>query len=526
MKSGLDFKKFFFFSLICTAGLALSALSRDAVGDYVANSIFAVIGFLQGCGALWMLWDVEMQGSTRVPMAWACFAAEHIAFGLGGALTAVFNVGYGYDNALGAFSYSDGIIPLMTVHIVSLNVGLLGARFGASRARRGKQPGIQESRDKQWGWSEMAPLCYASLAIHGLVWIVILNLKLAGMPGYVAFVFSTSVNAAFFFWGLAWQKSRMKPVFLIYVTIFTIIEMIGGGRGTYMFPLLLFGLGYAVSPAGRQFRFVSLLKWSPVLVFVWWSFTITEDLRGQYGRGVPLDVSDAIARVTFLAEAPETDTDTNEYLDTYGAAINGPFRVGSRLFELSAMNVVQETPRSIPFWGFDDEDWSILWTGLLPLKLSPGAAYNTSETAGVLWLHAYGFTQVDPVLGNSMPATILADSWRRWGWPGVVLAYLVLGFVLARLTAVLRLDGAKTFWMLMVAGIVVANYAFIYTLDIIYATFTVPRRVLIILVYAGVLYAAQRFTSSIQIRSAARAVGRRFSSGSRSLEGTVSNRTA
>jgi hypothetical protein len=526
MKSRLDFKTFFFFSLICAAGLILSALSRDAIGDYAANSIFAVIAFLQGCGALWMLWDVEMRGRTRVPMAWAYFAAEHIAFGLGGALTAVFNFGYGYDNALGEFSYSDGIIPLMMVHIVSLNIGLFGARLGASQARRGIKPGIQESRDKQWGWNEMAPLCYASLAMHGLVWVVLLNLGLTGMPFYVAAVFSTSANAAFFFWGLAWQKSRMKPVFVVYVTIFTVIEMIGGGRGNYMFPLLLFGLGYTVSPAGRQFRFATFVKWAPALVFVWWSFTITEDLRGQYGRGVPLDVADAIARVTFLAEAPETDTDNNRYVDTYGAAINGPFRVGSRLFELSAMNVVQETPRSIPFWGFDDEDWSVLWTGLTPLKLSPDATYHNSDTAGVLWLHAYGFTQVDPELGNSMPATILADSWRRWGWLGVVLAYLLLGYILARLTSVLRLDRATTFWMLPVTGTVVANYAFIYTQDLIYTAFTVPRRVVIILAYAGALYAAQRFMGSVKITSAARAVGRRRPSAAPSLEGTVSNRPA
>jgi hypothetical protein len=524
MKSGLDFKKFFLFSLICTAGLILSALSRDTVGDYIANGIFAVIAFLQGCGALWMLWNVEMggRGRTRVPMAWAYFSIQHIAFGFGGALVAVFNIGYGYDNALGSFSYSDGIIPLMTMHTASLYLGLLGAWFGASRAR----PGIQESRGKQWGWSEMAPLCYVSLALHGLIWIVLLNLKLTGITAYLPAVFSTSANAAFFFWGLAWHRSRMKPVFIAYVTIFTIIEMIGGGRGNYLFPLLLFGLGYSVSPGGRQIRFATMLKWVPAMVLVWWSFTITEDLRGQYGRGVPLDVADAIARVTFLAEAPETDTNTNDYLDSYGAAINGPFRVGSRLFELSAMNVIQETPASIPFWGFDDEDWSVLLTGLTPLKLNPDATFNTSETAGVLWLRSYGFTQVDPTLGNSMPATILADSWRRWGWSGVVIAYLLLGCILARLTSVLRLDRAKTFWMLPVTGTVVANYAFIYTLDLIYVISTVPRRIVIILAYAAILYAAQRFMGSIQTASQARSTGRRSSSASHSLESTVSNRTA
>jgi len=521
MKSGLDFRKFFLFSLVCTAGLILSALSRDAVGDYVANGIFAVIAFLQGCGALWMLWDLEMGGRTRVPMAWAYFTTQHIAFGFGGVLVALFNFDYGYSNALGGFSYSDGIIPLITVHIVSLNVGLLGARFGTSRAR----PGIQRSRERQWDWSEMAPLCYASLAIHGLIWIVLLNLKLAVVPTYLSGVFSTSATAAFFFWGLAWHKSRMKPVFIVYVTIFTIIEMIGGGRGNYLFPLLLFGLGYSVSPAGRRFRFATLVRWTPPLVFLWWSFTITEDLREQFGRGVPLNVADAIGRVTFLAEAPETDT-SNGYLDSYGKPINGPFRIGSRLFELSAMNVVEETPGRIPFWGFDDEDWSVLWTGLTPLKLSPDATFNTSETAGVLWLHSYGFTQVDPERGNSMPATILADSWRRWGWPGVVLAYFLLGCILARLTAVLRLDRAKTFWMLPIIGAVAANYAFVYTLDLIYAISTVPRRVAMILAYAGVLYVAQRFSTSVRTASAARAVVKRFSSDSHSLESAVSNRTA
>ena len=477
-----------------TTGLAVSSViaaltvwvfytTKDAVGLPVANFAIALAVFVQGLFVLHLAWNLELGGRLAVPFATTFIGIQHIAFGLGGLLIALFNEGFDYENAQGLFDWAPATTRFLVLHGVSMNVSLVCIWLASAPPL-----GNSDTREGRWRsrvqWDFIGPLAMVTLAMHGPCWVLPNLVSLPDAFKYVLQSFAPCTLGSYLLWGLAWNDCRAKKTFIGYNAAFIVLMMIEGSRGVFMYPILMFALGYLIAAPKGFFRLAPILKWSPLVLFVFWGFLKTDDLRTRFTRGAPVDFADAMARLDFMFGSSADDTGPAPGQgDGSGREMNGMFRIGGRLFELSAADVISRTPEEFPYWGWTEEDTSILLTGFVPLKLSPNATANTSGTAGVLFLQTYGWTQVDPTLGNSMPATVIADAWRRFGWLGVILTYAILGWLLTKLTLAGVFTPGDDFKATFFTAFT-CNIVFQYTTDLTTLVASTPRRAAVTFVFA------------------------------------------
>jgi hypothetical protein len=341
------------------------------------------------------------------------------------------------------------------------------------------------SRWNVWSWNDTRAICYVSLALHCVVWLFIIPIhtKLPDSVNYVAFGLAETLNASYILWGMSWAGCRSRAVFIGYNSLIVMVSMLMGQRGEALIPLVLFGVGYAVSPAGQRWNWRAAIKWAPwavpLMLFCFWISLASEDMRHHFTRGSLNGVDDAAARLESMVSGGNDDV----YY-----AVSGPFRIGARLFELSGADVVSRTPSQVPFWGWGASDTSVLLTGLLPIKLNADAGYNSDPTAGVLFLQTYGWADVDPSKGNSMPATLVGDSWRRFGWTGVILVYFCGLWIMAKITIFFRSSSWRPGMALFSAAMLAYNIT-AYDSDIIYLVNSTPRRMVITGAYVALVLA-------------------------------------
>lgn len=465
---------------------------EGSVNLHFANSFVASIVFLQGIFLLKVVWRREMRaGEGSLPFAWTYLAIQHLMFGFGGLLVSFFSQNYIYNNDQGDFSWDQAVLPFLIAHAVSMNVGLLGV-MAATRLRGSRRSSAQEyerrtSRWNVWTWNDTRIICYITLALHSIVWLFIvpIHTKLPDSVNYVAYGLAETLNASYIMWGLSWAGCKSKPLFIVYNVFIVMVSMLMGQRGEALIPLVLFGIGYIVSPAGQRLNWRMAVKWAPwalpLMLFCFWISLAAEDMRHHFTRGSLEGVGDAAARLESMISGNNDDI---YYAVGSGEDLNGPFRIGSRLFELSGMDVISRTPSDVPFWGWGPTDTSVLLTGLLPLKLNTDATYNSDPNAGVLFLQTYGWSNVDPSKGNAMPATMVGDSWRRFGWTGIILVYFCVLWVMARVTILFRTSPWRPGLALFSAAMLAYNLT-AYDSDMIYLVNSTPRRLLITAVYVG-----------------------------------------
>lgn len=482
----------------------------DVINYHLANSIVAAVILFQGIAVLRIVWNLEIRaGGGTLPFAWTLLAIQHLMFGFGGLLVALFDRDYYYSNAQGEFPWSHAALPFLFAHAVSLNVGLLGVAVATGRRTRSRFTLTDPeclSRWNVWSWDCTRSICYVSLAIHSVVWLFVIPIhnRLPAAIDYVAYGLAQTLNASYVLWGSSWAGCRGKKLFICYNAYFVMLSMLMGQRGEALIPLVLFGIGYLVSPAGQRWNWRMAIRWAPwavpLLLFCFWISLASEDMRHNFTRGSLNGISDAMARLDSMLAGSNNQI---YYAVGSGDDLNGPFRFGSRLFELSASDVISRTPGTIPFWGWSSDDTSVLLTGLLPLKLNSDAAYNTDPNAGVLFLQAYGWSYVDPTKGNSMPATLVADSWRRFGWPGVIVVFFCLLWALARVTMLLRSSpwGAKA--AVFTSALLAYNLTD-YGGELIYLVDSIPRRLVITAVYTVAVCAIASVLEQVDSRSPVR----------------------
>jgi hypothetical protein len=503
--------------ILLVAYLLIPLAEIEATGGLqVANSLAAAVVLFQGILVLRIVWNLEMvAGGGVIPFAGSLLSAQHLMFGLGGMLVALSSRNYFYSNEQGEFSWDRAVLPFLLAHAVALNAGMLGV-FVATRGRRRKTPPVLDSsgqiaRWNVWSWDDTRTICSVSLAMHGVFWLFLIPLhtRLPDAVNYVSYGFAQSLNAAYVLWGLSWARCRNRQTFIIYTACFVLLTMLLGQRGEALAPLLFFGIGYLASPAGRKWNWRLAVRWlpwaMPLLLFFYWISLASEDMRHVFVRGSLNGVGDAIARVESMLSGDSTGT-VYETLGS-GEDVNGPFRFGARLFELSGADLVTRTPDAVPYWGWSSDDTTVLMTGFLPLKLNPDAAYNNNPDAGVLFLQRYGWSYVDPTKGNSMPATMVGDAWRRFGWAGVIVAFFCFCWAEAKITVLLRSSPWQPAMAIFSAAFL-TYYMTAYDAEMIYLINGVPRRIVITAAYAGVVYVLGEVFGGARARAGARS-GRR-----------------
>ena len=137
----------------------------------------------------------------------------------------------------------------------------------------------------------------------------------------------------------------------------------------------------------------------------------------------------------------------------------------------------------------------MIFTGMLPLALNPDATFFNSERTGVFFLRTYGWF-VDPfgdIRGTptSMPATLVADSWRRFGWIGVTIFFFVWGWALGKGTMLLRF-GPDRLGYAIYSTALMGDILQDYTNDVTYLIDSLPRRLLVIGVYTVLMLSLRK----------------------------------
>jgi hypothetical protein len=487
------------FVITTTVGLALLAIPRDFLADlvglYLLNVVCTLFVFVHGLIVLRIMWKLEkVDGQGTIPFAVCFFGIQHLAFGFGGVLVALFNENFYYANDQGAFSWSDAIIPFASVQFVAMTVGLLGVWIGVLSGKNSRAlPGFLLS-NHSLSWNSSKGLCLISLAAHGMLWAVTLSGLAAGPVLYLVDSFRPCADATFLLWGLSWEDCKRKWTLFTYLAVFGVLHMIRGGRGNFLFPVLFLAIGVFISPVGRRWNLWTFLKLVPLALILMWAIVKTEDLRSIFTRGKLEGTADAITRLESLGGMA---TGVNESgagrADGLGQAMNPLFRIGGRLFEVSAADIITRTPSVMPFRGWDDDDWAVLLRGIAPQMPSLNQSYVADAKSGVYFLREYGWWE-DPFAqlreeAVSYPVTILADSWCRFGWSGPVLTFMVIGFILARFTRALRFDSTRLFLAFFASALLV-QLASEYVQDIITTAGTFPRRIVVIGVYTLSLWGA------------------------------------
>jgi hypothetical protein len=478
----------FVIASLATAGLWIagdtSARAVAAIGFWATNTLLAVVVLIHGFFALRHMWRLEMlTGKATLPAAWSFFLTQHATFGIGGLLTSLFNANYFYENNQGVFPWEDAIAPMLLVHVVSMTMGLLGVVIGVGRRTPPRSGQDIAFGREYWSWRGSRVTCFVTLIIHALVWVVSFRFAPGGIVGYAIDAIAYCTNAAFVLWGLSWNLCtfKSKVLFGTYASGFVLLEVVEGNRTFFLVPLMLFAIGLMVSPNRQRIPLRSLLVSVPVIFFLAIGFVKSEDIRTVFSRSSGQDLSDIGDRMQALGGSPD-----KEILDATGETMNGSFRLGSRLFELAAADVILRTPSALPYWGWNAEDTSVLITGALPLKLNPDATLFHSDNAGMLYLRAYGWV-VDPLEGgSSMPATMIGDSWRRFGWMGVALVYLGWAWLLTKASLVLKFRNGQIA-MAVFSCSVLSNVILQYTSDITTLFTSIPRRVIVIAIYSAIV---------------------------------------
>src|SRR3989344_1758941 len=91
------------------------------------NILISLVSFFLGLIPLWQMYIWERSGS--VPLArftLVYFSIQHIAFGVGGSLIAIFDQNYTYLTLYGYFPYADGLARLQLINLISLYAALAG----------------------------------------------------------------------------------------------------------------------------------------------------------------------------------------------------------------------------------------------------------------------------------------------------------------------------------------------------------------------------------------------------------------
>ena len=448
--------------------------------------------FLLGLFALRRIYQMERAAaSVLFQLTFVCFFAQHVAFGFAPLLMAIFDQGYTYQNLQGIFLYSDGIVPLEMVNLVSIYAALIGVRIAIIGRQPANRPqSMLLSDDHNKSTSEVLPaqnqalrmICYITLALHAVVF----GLQQVSLPAILLYLFQVitpMVAATFYFWGLGWrQAGRGRWVFIVYASVFGLTSLSAGGRGYFLIGVLLFFLGYLQAHDWRLPR-RDLAMIALAAVSLLWLITISENIRLLYRSRQPANLQEWMTRGSQLLSGVGLG---GQEVESFDYAV---FRSAATMTLFSPLDVIARTPQDVPYAGWSEDEWDLLFRGWFPAFGMRDII--TAEIKGQLDVRDYGWvvdpTAPNPEDRNAAPMTFLADSWRRFGIIGIVVFPFILAVFLTRLSMLVEQSDHSIF-RLIFGGSLVALIYYFSLWDILALVSYLPRRLLVCLIYTAVVY--------------------------------------
>lgn len=465
--------------------------------NYV-NVLIAVWVFLLGLIPLIVMYNRER---SLLQFSLAYFSVQHFVFGFGGLVLALSDRGYAYVNAQGSFLWAAGLPRLQLVHLASLYAAMVGVIIGTSIGfHQRKMRSVSDSRKSRQQILQsvkflLRRVCYLTLffqmAFTAVSWFGSYY-AVGNLAKYLIASFQPILLVAFLLWGLWWADAgRARIVFVIWLLFFGLVQLASGNRGIFVYGLFLFVWGALLVAIGRRklrFRHVILVMIG--LIVVAWLMIASLNLRQIYlSNRTPQSIAEWGSRIIGLFGIGQGAEANADIVPPDQAA----FHYATRLVELSTLDVIARTPSPIPYVGWRDDEWLILATNWLPAFLFPNLP--SRDDAGALFLRGYGWIIELGPGGTAMPATMLGDAWRRFGLTGVLISHFLLAAFLSWLSmwnsALINRRRFNEFWFVVAACLLVI-FAFSYTNDLIGFVTVLPRRFLVIFVYAVLISIGSR----------------------------------
>jgi len=453
-------------------------------------------------------WE-QKRGAPLTRFTFIYFALQYGVFTCGGTLLALFHEGRTYLTLFGYFPVADGIARLQLINVVSLYAALAGTalimfRPAPAAKRHTNRDDVAETKalfpESRSSELTLRAICYVSLAVHcitiGVQWYGVFG-TMPPVLRYLVQIAAKTAPATFFFQGLWWLNAgKGRSLIALYGCTYGILQLAAGGRAPILYAAIMFIVGLFSRAPRWIVRPRRILLFAGLASIVPYLSVRSEDIRLLYSSREPVGLADWSRRIINLLGPRQVIQDSSgvSVAESDGGTI---FRFASRVTELSALDVVARTPEQLPFWGWTEIDWENLRIGWLPSFIFPDRPDD--ENAGVLYLRAYGWA-VDPEGGHAMPATILGDSWRRFGWTGVIIANFVWGAFLAIVSTLLR--RRMSISVIAFSGAVFYIFTFAYTDDITTLITAMPRRILSALLYAVVITVGCRLIGEIRTKEA------------------------
>jgi len=465
------------------------------------NILVSLISFLLGLIPLWQMFIWERsEGTPLTRFTFVYFLIQHIAFGFGGFLIAIFDQDSSYLSLHGYFPYADGLARLQLINLISLYAALAGMwaiiagrRFiGASLhgcpsiLRRDHHGAMVENHEQL-----LRRICYVSLVFHAIIvslqwYATYTGISDTGISRYLIQIGAKVAPATFFFLGIWWPHGRRgRWIFATYILVYGLMQLASGGRAPILYGVFMFFAGLLIVSPRWFMHPRRLVVVAIAAVLIPWLAVQSEDIRLLYHSRVPQDLGDWARNMTTLVGPKQIGVEGTGNISPGPETLDRTlFRFGARITELAALDIVARTPEEFPYWGWSETDWLMLGTGWLPAFLFPDLPKD--EDSGVLFLRHYGWA-VDPEHGHAMPVTLLADSWRRFGWPGVITVHF---FWAAFLTTISMLMGRRlSMQVIVLSGALLYIFTFSYTDDIFILATSMPRKVVVALAYATLISA-------------------------------------
>jgi hypothetical protein len=462
------------------------------------NILISLISLLLGLIPLWkmFIWG-RAEGTPLTSFTFMYFLIQHIAFGFGGSLIAIFDHDYSYLTIYEYLPYAAGLFRLQLINLISLYAALAGM-WAIITGRRIINASLHRCpsslrRDHLWPMTGnyaqlLRRICYVSLVFHAIIislqWYAVYN-AIPDIPRYLIQIGAKVAPATFLFMGLWWIHGRRERwIFATYILVYGFIQMATGGRAPFLYAVFMFFTGLLIA-SPRWFIHSRRLVVVIAVVTVPWLAVQSEDIRLLYRSREPQDLGDWARRMTMLVGSKQMGVEDSGVVAPDPETLDRTlFRFGSRINELAALDIVARTPEEFPYWGWSEPDWLMLRTGWLPAFLLTDIPKD--ENSGVLFLRHYGWA-VDPERGHSMPVTLLADSWRRFGCAGVIVVHFFWAAFLTTISILMR--RRLSIQIIVLSGALLYIFTFSYTNDMVTLVTSLPRKLVVALAYTALISA-------------------------------------
>ena len=298
------------------------------------NILISLVSFFLGLIPLWQMYILERSGS--VPLArftLVYFSIQHIAFGVGGSLIAIFDQNYTYLTLYGYFPYADGLARLQLINLISLYAALAGmwaiiaGRRTIGASLHGCSSGHLHDHLSAMPASQEQSLrmvCYASLLFHMLIVSSQWYFTYSGTPTtdisrYLIQIGAKVSPVTFFILGLWWPHGhRERWIFATHFLVYGILQLATGGRAPILYAEFMFYAGILMtSPSWLMQPRRSVVAVIFALLIPWLAVK-SEDVRLLYHSRIPSGPGDMYQRVITLVGPKQIGVDDS------GAVFHNP----------------------------------------------------------------------------------------------------------------------------------------------------------------------------------------------------------